>query len=123
MNFKFKRQLPIGRYIVDFVCLEYRLIIEADGGQHNDETDQLRDAWIKAQGFTILRFWNHDILQQTEAVLESIRQQCLRSPPTLPKGEGSNNETAFKESADESKNDKCKRLRFDLVRMTHEQQR
>ncbi len=77
MNFKFKRQLPIGRYIVDFVCLEYRLIIEADGGQHNDETDQLRDAWIKAQGFTILRFWNHDILQQTEAVLESIRNKLL----------------------------------------------
>lgn len=77
MNLKFKRQLPIGSYIVDFVCLEYRLIIEADGGQHGDETDQLRDAWLKAQGFTLLRFWNHEILQQTEAVLESIRNKLL----------------------------------------------
>lgn len=77
MNLKFKRQLPIGRYIVDFVCLEYRLIIEADGGQHGDETDHLRDAWLKSQGFTILRFWNHEILQQTEAVLERIRATVL----------------------------------------------
>jgi very-short-patch-repair endonuclease len=77
MNLKFKRQLPIGRYIVDFVCLEYRLIIEADGGQHGDEADQLRDAWLKAQGFTILRFWNHEILQQTAAVLEGIRNKLL----------------------------------------------
>ncbi|NOT12459.1 MAG: endonuclease domain-containing protein [Methylococcaceae bacterium] len=77
MNLKFKRQRPIGRYIVDFVCLEYRLIIEADGGQHGDEADQLRDIWLKTQGFTILRFWNHEILQQTEAVLERIRGKLL----------------------------------------------
>ena len=77
MDLKFKRQLPIGRYIVDFVCLEYRLIIEADGGQHGDEADSLRNAWLKTQGFTILRFWNHDILQQTEAVLERIRGTLL----------------------------------------------
>lgn len=77
MNLKFKRQLPIGRYIADFVCLEYRLIIEADGGQHSDDADSLRNAWLKTQGFTILRFWNHDILQQTEAVLERIRAKLL----------------------------------------------
>ena len=77
MNLKFKRQQPIGRYIVDFVCLEYRLIIEADGGQHGDEADRLRDDWLNAHGFTILRFWNNDILQQTEAVLERIRVKLV----------------------------------------------
>lgn len=58
-------------------CTLYRLIIETDGGQHSDDADSLRNAWLKTQGFTILRFWNHDILQQTEAVLERIRGKLL----------------------------------------------
>ena len=74
MNLKFKRQKPIGPFIVDFVCMEYQLIVEADGGQHGGDDDARRDAWLKAQGFTVLRFWNNDILQQTDVVLESIRQ-------------------------------------------------
>ena len=70
---KFRRQQPIGRYIVDFVNFKARLIIEADGGQHNESApDQKRDSWLQSQGFQILRFWNNDILQNTEAVLQTI---------------------------------------------------
>ena len=72
-GYKFKRQYPIGNYIADFICLEKNLIIEADGGQHNDNPrDDARTAWLQAQGYTVLRYWNHDILQQTEAVLIHI---------------------------------------------------
>ena len=72
-DYKFKRQHPIGNYIADFICLEKHLIIEADGGQHNDNPrDDARTAWLQAQGYTVLRYWNHDILQQTEAVLNHI---------------------------------------------------
>ena len=73
VNVKFKRQKPVGSYIVDFVSMEHRLVIEADGGQHGSKKDEQRDAWLKTQGFTVLRFWNNEILQQTDAVLEKIR--------------------------------------------------
>ncbi|WP_304070104.1 endonuclease domain-containing protein [Maricaulis maris] len=71
---KFRRQIPIGPYIVDFVCFEARLIIEADGGQHADlePEDAERTAWLEAQGFTVLRFWNRHILKRTDAVMEVI---------------------------------------------------
>ncbi len=74
MGFKFKRQKPMGRYIVDFVCLEHRLIIELDGGQHTEQAvyDQHRDAWLRSQGYSVLRFWNNDVMQQLESVLEQI---------------------------------------------------
>jgi very-short-patch-repair endonuclease len=92
LGLKFKRQKPMGRYIVDFVCLEQRLIIEVDGGQHSEQLhyDQDRDAWLRSQGYTVLRFWNNDVMQQLENVLEQIRC-ALPSPPTpLPQtGEGS----------------------------------
>lgn len=83
---KFKRQKPIGRYIVDFICMEHRLIIELDGGQHADQTDydQQRDAWLHAQGYTVLRFWNNEVLQQTEAVLERIRETVIALPALSP---------------------------------------
>lgn len=72
-GWKWKRQQSLGRYIVDFVCLEARLIIEADGSQHIDSAyDATRDAWIKAQGFSILRFYNNDILADTDAVATAI---------------------------------------------------
>jgi len=61
---KFRRQETIGNYIVDFVCYEQKVIVEADGGQHSAERDADRDEWLKAQGFRILRFWNHDILNE-----------------------------------------------------------
>jgi len=75
MGLKFKRQKPMGRYIVDFVCVERRLIIELDGGQHaeQEEYDQHRDAWLRSQGYTVLRFWNNEVMQQMEGVLEQIR--------------------------------------------------
>lgn len=75
MELKFKRQKPMGRYIVDFVCVERRLIIELDGGQHAEqvEYDQNRDAWLRSQGYVVLRFWNNEIMQQLEGVLEQIR--------------------------------------------------
>ncbi|MBT9512488.1 MAG: endonuclease domain-containing protein [Acidovorax sp.] len=90
---KFRRQQPIGPYIVDFVHFGLRLIVEADGGQHVDsEHDAIRDAWLRSQGFTVLRFWNNDILQSTEAVLESIytamRGTAPSPPPSPPAGEG-----------------------------------
>jgi very-short-patch-repair endonuclease len=88
---KFKRQQPIGPYIVDFVCLASRLIIEADGGQHLDSAlDVRRDAWLREQGFTVLRFWNNDVLERTESVLEEILRHLPLSPdPSPARGEGS----------------------------------
>ncbi|MDP2242365.1 MAG: endonuclease domain-containing protein [Burkholderiales bacterium] len=91
MGLKFKRQKPMGRYIVDFACLERRLIIELDGGQHAEQMayDQHRDAWLRSQGFTVLRFWNNDVMQQMEGVLEQIRCTVTLSPTPLPQaGEG-----------------------------------
>ena len=87
---KFRRQQPIGPYIVDFVHLGARLVIEADGGQHNgDAADQERDGWLKAEGYRVMRFWNNDILQSTDAVLEEIFKAVSPSPcPSPLKGEG-----------------------------------
>ncbi|MHB0986429.1 MAG: endonuclease domain-containing protein [Sulfuricella sp.] len=90
MGLKFKRQKPLGRYIVDFVCLERRLIIEIDGGQHAEQMayDQHRDAWLRSQGYTVLRFWNNDVMQQLENVLEQFRCSLSPSPsPTSGRGE------------------------------------
>ncbi len=93
MDLKFKRQKPIGPYIADFVCVALRLVIEVDGGQHGGESDMQRDHWFHAQGFTVLRFWNNEVLGQTEAVLERVRQAVIAlssspSPPApLPSGE------------------------------------
>ncbi|MBO4120046.1 endonuclease domain-containing protein [Cupriavidus gilardii] len=73
LGYKFKRQVPIGRYIVDFLCMRLGLVVGADGGQHANGADIVRDQWLASQGLKVLRFWNHDVLQQTEAVLEAIR--------------------------------------------------
>ncbi|MBD9480612.1 endonuclease domain-containing protein [Pseudoxanthomonas sp. PXM02] len=95
---KFRRQQPIGPYIVDFVHFGARLIVEADGGQHNgSHGDTGRDPWLTQQGFRVLRFWNNEILLHTDVVLESI-WQALRerapSPPTpLPQGERGETQT------------------------------
>jgi len=73
---KFRRQQPLGPYIVDFVCLEKRLVIELDGGQHAI-TDQAcyesdRTVWLEQSGYQVLRFWNHDVLQSIEAIKQAI---------------------------------------------------
>lgn len=84
MELKFKRQKPIGPFIADFVCLERKLVIEADGGQHGGTDDQGRDNWFVAHGFKVLRFWNHEILGETESVLERIREVVVQPSPPAP---------------------------------------
>ncbi len=75
MGIKFRRQQQIGPYIVDFVSLEKKLVIEIDGGQHLDcPEDADRDSFIKNLGFIVLRFWNNEVLQNTAGVLEAIKQ-------------------------------------------------
>ena len=73
-GYKFRRQQPMGNYIVDFVCVTPKLIIEADGGQHAEqaEYDQARSLYLNGLGFTVLRFWNDEILRQTDEVLAEI---------------------------------------------------
>jgi very-short-patch-repair endonuclease len=75
-RYKFRRQQPLGPYIVDFVCLEKRLIVEVDGGQHNSHhaDDERRNAWLEQQGFRVLRFWNNEVLQNIEGMKEVIWQ-------------------------------------------------
>jgi len=84
---KFRRQEPIDGYIVDFVCFDKRIIIEADGGQHDgSESDAIRDEYLKGQDFVVLRFWNTDILTNIEGVLLVIQAKCWekRPPPAPP---------------------------------------
>ena len=71
---KFRRQQPMGNYIVDFMCVTPKLIVEADGGQHTERAayDHARTTYLNSLGFTVLRFWNHEILQQTNDVLAEI---------------------------------------------------
>lgn len=91
---KFRRQHPIGQYIADFVCLERKLIIELDGGQHAlpDEIlkDRQRDAWLEKEGYTVVRFWDTEVLTNTSGVLEAIRERLYRTPApqSLPSREG-----------------------------------
>jgi very-short-patch-repair endonuclease len=89
-GYKFKRQQPLGSYVVDFVCFEARLVIELDGGQHADsEADCHRDGWLKEQGFNVLRFWNNDVLTNLEGVLQRTHVELPPSPQPSPvKGEG-----------------------------------
>jgi len=70
---KFRRQVPLGGYIADFACLYPKVIVECDGGQHADSAyDAARDAWFRAQGFQVLRFWNSEVDENSEAVAEAI---------------------------------------------------
>ena len=83
-GYKFKRQVVIEPYIVDFLCLEAKLIIEADGGQHMEQQayDTARTKKLEAKGYKVLRFWNHDILSNTDAVLGVIENVLSGSPRT-----------------------------------------
>jgi very-short-patch-repair endonuclease len=85
---KFVRQEPIGPYVVDFVCRERKLIIEVDGGQHNDSVaDQVRDRWLQERNYCVLRFWNNDVMSNMSGVLETIASALH--------GEASPHPTAF----------------------------
>jgi very-short-patch-repair endonuclease len=81
---KFKRQQPVGKYIVDFICFEKKIIIELDGGQHNEQLekhkDRQRDLWLEEQGYTVLRFWDNEVLMNIREVLEVIRMHCYKAP-------------------------------------------
>jgi very-short-patch-repair endonuclease len=83
---RFRRQVPVGQYIVDFLCKKAHLIIEVDGGQHllDVARDEHRTAWLQSRGFRVLRFWDNDVLQQTDSVLESIRVALLEVPAQPP---------------------------------------
>ena len=76
---KFRRQQMIGMYITDFLCLEPKLVIELDGGQHVKRTDQdnQRTPYLQRLGYRVLRFWNHDVLREPDIVLEVIRDAIM----------------------------------------------
>ncbi len=85
-GYKFRRQAVIEPYIVDFVCLEAKLIVEADGGQHLEQMgdDIRRTAVLESMGYKVKRFWNNEILRDTDVVLEEIRRVLLEAPSPQP---------------------------------------
>jgi very-short-patch-repair endonuclease len=95
-GFKFRRQVPVGPYTVDFLCVGAKLIVEADGSQHADSLrDTIRDAYLEGQGWKVLRFWNNEVSQNREGVLETIFAHANRPSSVapsarhlLPEGEG-----------------------------------
>ncbi|NLU46341.1 MAG: endonuclease domain-containing protein [Euryarchaeota archaeon] len=84
-EFKFRRQHPMGRYVLDFFCHRSGLVIEVDGGQHaersQEEADQERDTWLREQGLRVLRFWNIQIMNDTETVLRAIHEALTEARP------------------------------------------
>ena len=91
-GFRFRRQVPLGRYIADFGCMSVRLVVELDGGQHAErsERDARRTAWLESVGYRVLRFWNGEVFTNAEGVLETIRLALLDPPPqpSPSRGEG-----------------------------------
>ena len=82
---KFVRQQPIGRYVVDFICRERRLVIELDGGQHADNPrDLIRDQWLCEHNYRVLRFWNNDVMSNMDGVLETIAEALRTDAPPHP---------------------------------------
>ncbi|MBX7104181.1 MAG: endonuclease domain-containing protein [Gemmataceae bacterium] len=75
-GWKFRRQVPVGPYVADFACLERRLIVELDGSQHVEQSDYdaERSTWLVEQGFAVVRFWNHQVFEEPDAVVEAIWQ-------------------------------------------------
>ncbi|HMM15189.1 MAG TPA: endonuclease domain-containing protein [Parvibaculum sp.] len=78
-GFHFRRQAPIGTYIADFACHSFKLVIEVDGGQHNEKSGLARDAertaWLQGEGYRVLRFWNNEVLTNIEGVEETVRRE------------------------------------------------
>ena len=88
---KFRRQHPVPPYVADFCCIELKLVIELDGGQHTAEADRLRTLRLEAQGCSVLRLWDNDVLSNIESVVEAIWNVASRrtlTPTPLPGGEG-----------------------------------
>lgn len=82
-GYKFRRQFAIGKYIADFACIEKKLVIELDGGQHQDQHvyDEQRSAFMQEQGWQVLRFWNSDVLENLAGVLFMVSEKLKDSPP------------------------------------------
>ncbi len=81
LGHRFRRQVPIGPYIVDFLCVELRVVIEVDGGQHAESADDARrDSWLASNGYRVLRYWNNDVLQRTDEVLAAILDALQETP-------------------------------------------
>jgi very-short-patch-repair endonuclease len=88
---KFRRQHPVPPYVADFYCEACKLVVELDGSQHDDKTDRGRTRFLEARGFKVLRFWDNEVLQQMDAVLEAILDATHHrtlTPTPLPEGEG-----------------------------------
>ena len=85
-GYKFRRQVPIGRYIADFVCHEARLVVEIDGGQHDHSSprETERSSFLHNEGYRTLRFWNNDILANPDGVHQTIVNELAASPPPCP---------------------------------------
>jgi very-short-patch-repair endonuclease len=112
---KFRRQFPIGWYIVDFVSVEAKLVIELDGGQHAERVayDTARDRSLRKQGFEVLRFWNCDVFENLDGVLTAIAEALAKRgicacphPTPLPEGEGVQKEASLRSAACSIENDK-----------------
>jgi primosomal protein N' (replication factor Y) len=92
MGYKFRRQHPIGPYIVDFACLELKLVVELDGGQHADSSAAGRTGYLQVRGYAILRFWNNDVFEGQDAVLaaifDALNSRALTPTPLPQAGEG-----------------------------------
>ena len=90
-GFRFRRQHPMGPYIVDFICLERRLVIEVDGSQHGFDAqilrDQRRTEWLEREGYRVVRYWSNEVMNNTEGVVETIISEAQRSPPPPSRGE------------------------------------
>ena len=85
---KFRRQVPIGPFVADFACIAQRVVVELDGGQHSDNaSDVRRDAYLKAEGWRVLRFWNNDAMRNREGVLETICDAAALTPTLSRKRE------------------------------------
>jgi very-short-patch-repair endonuclease len=82
-NHRFRRQFPIGRFIADFVCIERKIVLELDGGQHQDRVayDEQRTAYLMENGWRVLRFWNNDVLSNLDGVLSTISDHLETLPP------------------------------------------
>ena len=87
-GFKFRRQVTIGPFIVDFACVEAMLIVEIDGCQHNDTIDAERTAKLMAAGHRVLRFWNNDVLANPDGVLQALHTHLLAASPSPACGRG-----------------------------------
>ena len=79
-QWKFRRQVPVGPYVADFLCKVPRVIVEIDGGQHADAVvrDEARSAWLRSRGYEVVRFWNSDVMGNTEGVLETLLAALVR---------------------------------------------